>query len=90
MTATEQPARARTSPQPIGALPAGARFRLSSGRTGTLLYANECRARVRFDERETRTITAHAGTTDARTVLIISKGRPVDISPGTAVELLHL
>lgn len=64
----------------------GARFRLpSTGRTGTLLMVNECRARVRYDAGD-QTRTVHEGTPDERRVTVPSA--PVDITPNAEVVAL--
>lgn len=77
-----------TTGRVLGDLEPGARFRLPfSERTGTLLSANECRARVRLDSTEARTITAHAGTSEERTVTVADQ-RALDISPRCVVEVL--
>lgn len=57
----------------------GTRFRLpATGRTGTLLMVNDCRARVRYDGGDEKRVI-HPGEPDER--VFDAPGRAVDITP---------
>ena len=57
----------------------GTRFATDSGKRGTLAYANECRARVRWDG-----AARHVELEDGRS--FDAPGAPQDISPRTEVR----
>lgn len=59
-------------------LASGDRFKTASGRVGTLLYVNECRARVKFDGDARHVELADGTAFDA-------PGRPLDIAARTEV-----
>ena len=72
---------------PLHTLAPGARFRIPDAepryeRTGTLLYVNECRARVRFDG-STRHVTITGE--DGMEAEFDAPSRPLDIAPTTEV-----
>ena len=66
----------------LGTLAEGARFATESGKVGTLLYANECRARVRWDAAARRVELPDERAFDAPSA-------PQDVSPGTEVRELR-
>lgn len=71
---------------PLHTLASGARFAIldddgSARRTGTLLYANECRARVKYDN-DARHVTLPSGAE------FDAPGRAIDIAANTEVVLL--
>ena len=57
----------------------GTRFATDSGKRGTLLYVNECRARVKWDG-----AARHIELSDGRAFDVA--GAPQDISPRTEVR----
>jgi hypothetical protein len=68
-------------------LPSGARFALldddgTRRRTGTLIYANECRARVRYDASARHVVIQDGAQVAAE---FDTPGRPVDIAACTIV-----
>lgn len=67
----------------LSSLSIGARFATESGRTGTLLKCNECRARVRWDvsERHVQATRADGSVTEFDV-----PGRAMDIAPSTQVR----
>jgi hypothetical protein len=72
-------------------LPPGSRFRTQSGREGTLIKSNDCRARVRYGSSSTKTITkTRPGLTDDGEPEHVSfdvtvPAAEVDIAPNTQV-----
>lgn len=64
----------------------GSAFETESGRRGILLYANDCRARVRFGEAGRKTITkTDPGGQNRRTFQVTTPAAELDIAPNTAV-----
>lgn len=78
---------------PIQTLPPGSRFRTESGCEGELLYANDCRARVRLGSERKKTVTkSRPGLTDNGEQLRVSfevtqPAEEANISPNTMVTV---
>ena len=64
-------------------LPIGARIRRFTGETGTLLYVNGARARVRLDGAKRTTFE----TADGR-VISFARPRVIDVAPDAEYEFL--
>lgn len=68
----------------LGTLAPGTRFKTASGRVGTLLYASELRARVKWDASAVRKVLRDRET-DTVIAEFDAPGRAEDIAPRTEV-----
>lgn len=73
----------------IGNLPPGTRFLLPQvGITGTLIRSNLCRAHVKIDGVQDKTVTVHDKNGNEKT-FVVKRTRETDWSPAVLVQVIE-